>query len=68
LFSAEVYMRTLRFECTYEEFLDIKGRRDSADNKKLWLDTVAFVNKEHHDMIKDDLNDTIAQLADEITI
>lgn len=60
--------RTIRFTCTYEDFLDLTGRRDSQENLKIWLDIVALVNREHHDMIKDDLNDAIAQLADEITI
>ena len=58
-------MRTIEFKCTYNDFLEITGRRDSKVNQKLWLDIVAVVNTEHYDVIKEELCEAIALLAND---
>ena len=58
-------MRTLEFKCTYTDFLDSTGRRDSKTNQKLWLEVVALVNAEHYDMFKEELCDAVALLAND---
>lgn len=63
--SASPEMRTIAFVCDYETFLDVSDRRDNAPNQKLWLDIVALVNTEHHDLIRMELCEAIAMLADD---
>ncbi len=63
--TARPEMRTIAFVCNYDTFLDITGRRDNAPNQKLWLNVVALVNTEHYDIIKSELCEAIALLADD---
>lgn len=58
-------MRTIAFVCDYETFLNVTDRRDSSTNQKLWLDVVALVNTEHYDLIKEELCEAIALLAND---
>jgi hypothetical protein len=58
-------MRTIEFKCTYNDFLNTTGRRNSQQNEKLWLNIVAMVNIEHHDDIKEDICEAIALLAND---
>jgi hypothetical protein len=58
-------MREIKFKCTYEDFFNVSGRRDSSCNQKLWLDVVATVNTEHHELIKAELCEAIALLAND---
>lgn len=58
-------MRKLTFTCTYEAFLDVTGRKDNRASQRAWLDLVAEVNIEHHETILNEINEAIAELADE---
>jgi hypothetical protein len=63
--TAKPEMRTIAFVCDYDTFLDVSGRRNSAENQKLWLEVVAIVNTEHYDTIRDELCEAISLLADD---
>jgi hypothetical protein len=56
-------MRKVIFTCDYESFLEWANLQNNKESQKIWLNVVAEINTQHHEIMLDEINQAIAEIA-----